>query len=44
MIASLRGNMHDLQVMGEPEVAKLQRWRDFCVRHAGFCVVYAIDF
>jgi len=44
MIVSLRHHVQDLQAMGEVEVAKLERWQNFCAAHPEFCVVYQIDF
>jgi len=44
MIVSLRNHFHDLEVMGAVEVAKLERWHNFCAAHPDFCVVYQIDY
>jgi len=44
MFFSLRNHLCDLQAMGAAEVARLERWHNFCAAHPDFCVVYQIDY
>ena len=44
MLASLRAHANDLRVMTDGDVARLQSWHDFCLKHPDYCVLYQIDF
>jgi hypothetical protein len=44
IIRSLTVHRNELTIMGDPEIDQLRRWRAFCLKHPGFCILYQIDF
>lgn len=41
-MASLEAHRHELQIMGDSEIALLRSWCDFTQRHNRFRVLYQI--
>ena len=44
MVKSLHEHADDLRVMNKEQIAKVERWRDFCAANPSHMVAYMFDF
>ena len=44
MIRSLKQHLDDLRLMGKEGIGRLEYFRDFCLNHSGYWIVYLFDF
>jgi hypothetical protein len=44
ILKSLDSHRQELQIMGDAQIERLRGWQAFCRKHAGFCILYQIDF
>ncbi|HKD82731.1 MAG TPA: hypothetical protein VKH81_23775 [Candidatus Angelobacter sp.] len=44
ILKGLKNHRNELQIMGDPEIAKLESWYSFCHKYPGFCILYQVDF